>query len=68
VTKTQTNPEQVDRPVRRRLQRDEIKDRIVERILDGAYGLGERIVESQVAAEFGTGQELGQIHPHAWPR
>jgi DNA-binding GntR family transcriptional regulator len=47
---------QVDRPLRRRTLRDEIKDRIVERILDGTYGPGERLVESQVAAEFGTSQ------------
>jgi DNA-binding GntR family transcriptional regulator len=44
----------VDRPLRRRTLRNEIKDRIVERILDGTYGPGERIIESQVAAEFGT--------------
>ena len=46
----------MDRPLRRTTLRDEIKDRIVERILDGTYGPGERIVESQVAAEFGTSQ------------
>jgi DNA-binding GntR family transcriptional regulator len=48
--------EHVDRPLRRTTLRDEIKDRIVERILDGTYGPGERIVESQVATEFGTSQ------------
>jgi DNA-binding GntR family transcriptional regulator len=36
--------------------RDEIKDRIVERIVDGTYGPGARIVESQLAAEFGVSQ------------
>ena len=46
----------MDRPLRRTTLRDEIKDRIVERILDGSYGPGERIVESQVATEFGTSQ------------
>jgi DNA-binding GntR family transcriptional regulator len=46
----------LDRPLRRTTLRDEIKDRIVERILDGTYGPGDRIVESQVAAEFGTSQ------------
>ena len=46
----------MDRPLRRTTLHDEIKDRIVERILDGTYGPGERIVESQVAIEFGTSQ------------
>ena len=46
----------MDRPLRRTTLRDEIKDRIVERILDGTYGPGDRIVESQVATEFGTSQ------------
>src|SRR4051812_17563487 len=43
-------------PQRTVLLRDEIKERIVERILDGTYGPGERIVESAVAAEFGVSQ------------
>jgi DNA-binding GntR family transcriptional regulator len=38
------------------LLRDAIKERIVERILDGTYGPGERIVESAVATEFGVSQ------------
>jgi DNA-binding GntR family transcriptional regulator len=46
----------VHRPLRRTTLRDEIKERILERILDGTYGPGERIVESQVATEFGTSQ------------
>jgi DNA-binding GntR family transcriptional regulator len=43
-------------PQRPVLLRDAIKERIVERILDGTYGPGERIVESAVAAEFGVSQ------------
>src|SRR3712207_9391631 len=43
-------------PQRPVLLREEIKERIVERILDGTYGPGERIVESAVAAEFGVSQ------------
>ena len=46
----------MDRPLRRMTLRDEIKERLVERILNGTYGPGERIVESQVATEFGTSQ------------
>jgi DNA-binding GntR family transcriptional regulator len=36
--------------------RDQIKDVIVERILDGVYGPGERIVEIRIAEEFGVSQ------------
>jgi DNA-binding GntR family transcriptional regulator len=36
--------------------RDQIKDVIVERILDGSYGPGDRIVEIRVAEEFGVSQ------------
>ncbi len=36
--------------------RDEIKKLIVERILDGSYEPGSRIVESRLAREFGTSQ------------
>ena len=46
----------MDRPLRRTTLRDQIKDRLVQRILDGTYGPGDRIVESQVATEFGTSQ------------
>ncbi len=47
----------MDQPPRIRVMlRDEIKDRIVERILNGTYGPGDRIVESQLAAEFGVSQ------------
>jgi DNA-binding GntR family transcriptional regulator len=40
----------------RSMLRDQIKDAIVERILDGVYGPGERIVEIRVAEEFGVSQ------------
>jgi DNA-binding GntR family transcriptional regulator len=53
---TEDTGDEVDRPLRRTTLRDEIKDRLVQRILDGTYGPGERIVESQVATEFGTSQ------------
>lgn len=47
----------MDPPLRRTgVLRDEIKDRIVERILDGTYGPGDRIKESLLAAEFGVSQ------------
>jgi DNA-binding GntR family transcriptional regulator len=42
--------------VTRSMLRDQIKDVIVERILDGVYGPGERIVEIRVAQEFGVSQ------------
>ncbi len=40
----------------RTVLRDEIKKLIVERILDGTYPPGSRVVESQLAREFGTSQ------------
>src|SRR3954453_698824 len=43
-------------PVMRSVLRDQIKDAIVERILDGFYAPGERIVEIRVAEEFGVSQ------------
>src|SRR3954471_24155634 len=43
-------------PVTRSVLRDQIKDVIVERILDGSYGPGARIVETRVAEEFGVSQ------------
>jgi DNA-binding GntR family transcriptional regulator len=46
----------MDRHAQRRVLRDVIKERIVERILDGTYPPGSRIVESQLAQEFGTSQ------------
>jgi DNA-binding GntR family transcriptional regulator len=36
--------------------RDKIKEALIERIMDGTYGPGERIVESAVAAEYGVSQ------------
>jgi DNA-binding GntR family transcriptional regulator len=42
--------------VHRSMLCDQIKDVLVERILDGAYGPGERIVEIRVAQEFGVSQ------------
>lgn len=46
----------MDRPAERKMLRDVIKEHIVERILDGTYAPGSRIVESQIAQEFGTSQ------------
>lgn len=46
----------MEQPIQRRVLREDIKERIVERILNGTYPPGSRIVESQVAAEFGTSQ------------
>jgi DNA-binding GntR family transcriptional regulator len=40
----------------RPMLRDQIKDVIIERILDGSYAPGERIVEIRVAQEFGVSQ------------
>src|SRR5258705_2794503 len=42
--------------VTRSMLRDQIKDALVERILDGVYAPGERIVEIRVAQEFGVSQ------------
>src|SRR3954447_16414158 len=42
--------------VTRSVLRDQVKDVIVERILDGTYAPGERIVEIRVAEEFGVSQ------------
>ena len=42
--------------VTRSMLRDQIKDVIIERILDGVYGPGDRIVEIRVAEEFGVSQ------------
>jgi DNA-binding GntR family transcriptional regulator len=43
-------------PVTRSILRDQVKDVIVERILDGTYAAGERIVEMRVAEELGVSQ------------
>ncbi|WP_231379353.1 GntR family transcriptional regulator [Candidatus Solirubrobacter pratensis] len=40
----------------RSMLRDQVKDALVERILDGVYGPGDRIVEMRVAEEFGVSQ------------
>jgi DNA-binding GntR family transcriptional regulator len=42
--------------VSRSTLRDQVKDVLVERILDGVYGPGDRIVEMRVAEEFGVSQ------------
>jgi DNA-binding GntR family transcriptional regulator len=42
--------------VTRNMLRDQVKDALVERILDGVYGPGDRIVEMRVAEEFGVSQ------------
>ncbi|MFJ6453944.1 GntR family transcriptional regulator [Paenarthrobacter sp. NPDC091669] len=46
----------MDLPIGRTVLREEIKNRIVERILNGSYSPGMRIIESQLAKEFGTSQ------------
>jgi DNA-binding GntR family transcriptional regulator len=42
--------------VTRGVLRDQVKDVLVERILDGVYGPGDRIVEIRVAEELGVSQ------------
>jgi len=42
--------------IKRTVLRQEIKRIVIERILDGTYPPGSRIVESQLAKEFGTSQ------------
>ena len=42
--------------VNRTMLREQIKDVLLQRILDGDYGPGERIVETRVADEFGVSQ------------
>jgi DNA-binding GntR family transcriptional regulator len=46
----------MDRHPQRGVLREVIRERILERILDGTYPPGSRIVESQLAHEFGTSQ------------
>lgn len=61
--------------------REAIKDEIIERILNGVYAPGDRVVESALAAEFGTSQapvrealreieamRLIETHPHRGAR
>jgi DNA-binding GntR family transcriptional regulator len=45
-----------DGGVRRVVLRDQIREALLERILDGTYEPGTRMVETQVAKEFGTSQ------------
>jgi DNA-binding GntR family transcriptional regulator len=42
--------------VSRTMLREQIKDMLLQRIVDGEYGPGERIVETRVADEFGVSQ------------
>ena len=42
--------------VNRAMLRDQIKDVLLQRILDGEYSPGQRIVETRVAEEFGVSQ------------
>ena len=42
--------------VTRVVLREQVKELILERILDGTYRPGERLVETRIAAEFGTSQ------------
>src|SRR5919107_2952392 len=49
-------PEPAAAVVHRTMLRDQIKDVLMQRILDGVYGPGERIVETRVAEEFGVSQ------------
>src|SRR4051794_31516182 len=42
--------------VNRVVLRDQIKDVIVERIIDGVYAPGERVIETRIAQEFGISQ------------
>ena len=42
--------------VNRAMLRDQIKDVLVERIIDGVYRPGDRIVETRIAQEFGVSQ------------
>jgi DNA-binding GntR family transcriptional regulator len=43
-------------PIQRRCMRDEIRDVIVTRILDGSYVAGERLIELNLAREFKVSQ------------
>jgi DNA-binding GntR family transcriptional regulator len=46
----------VARPLERRSLRDQIREQVLARILDGTYAPGSRVVESKIAHEFGTSQ------------
>jgi DNA-binding GntR family transcriptional regulator len=43
-------------PIRRRVLREEIRERLVDEILSGRLGPGARIVETQLARQFGVSQ------------
>src|ERR671939_2109548 len=49
-------PEPTAAAVHRTMLRDQIKDVLMQRIVDGVYAPGERIVEIRVAEEFGVSQ------------
>src|SRR5438105_15193550 len=44
------------RPLTRTVLREQLKEQLLARILDGEYEPGERLVETQIAKEFGTSQ------------
>ena len=44
------------RPVSRIVLREQVKELVLERILDGTYAPGERLVETRIAQELGTSQ------------
>jgi DNA-binding GntR family transcriptional regulator len=46
----------VSAPVTRVVLREQVKELILERILNGSYRPGERLVETRIAAELGTSQ------------
>ncbi len=51
-----TDPDRCDTPHDRRCMRDHIRDRLLQRILDGHYAAGERLVELTLAREFQVSQ------------
>ena len=44
------------KPVSRVVLREQVKEHILERILDGTYAPGERLIETRIAQELGTSQ------------
>lgn len=46
----------VSRPVTRTVLREQVKELVLERILNGSYQPGERLVETRIAQELGTSQ------------
>ena len=46
----------MNRALSRTVLREQVKDLVLERILDGTYGPGERLVETRIAQELGTSQ------------